>query len=72
MDNTIKLPLTQKELVLNYLRSGAGISAVKAQNEFRCYRLAAVVHRLRGDGWRIKSVPKLSFTGQRYAQYYLI
>lgn len=63
---------TQKELVLAYLRSGRRISAARALTEFRCFRLAAVINRLRNEGHRIESYPQRSFTGQRYVSYGLL
>lgn len=42
-------------LILNYLKQGNSITQFEAIELFRCYRLSAVIHRLRGAGYQIKS-----------------
>lgn len=46
---------TQDEAVLEALVRGARLTAIVALEAFGCFRLAAVVHRLRNAGWRIIS-----------------
>jgi len=62
---------SQKDMVLNYLLSGRGITHLKAQSEFKCMRLADVIYKLRAEGYHIESQDRRSFTGRRYAEYVL-
>lgn len=63
---------TQKDMVLSYLLSGKPITHLKAQSEFKVVRLAAVIHQLRGDGYRIGGNWNTSFTGRRFKEYTLM
>lgn len=48
------MELSQKELILAYLRSHGSITADEAQtNCKRCHRLAARISELRADGYNI-------------------
>lgn len=42
-------------LILNYLKQGHSLTQFEAVELFSCYRLSAVIHRLRGAGYQIKS-----------------
>ena len=44
---------TQAGRVLAYLRAGHRITALDALELFGCFRLAARIHELRGEGWAI-------------------
>ena len=61
--------MSHKELVLDYMLDFGPISPLKAQSEFKCWRLAAVIHRLRGDGWRIITMTRHTFSGKRFTEY---
>ena len=45
--------LTQEANVLHTLKSGRTITPIEALNQFGCFRLAAIIHTLRKDGWNI-------------------
>lgn len=45
--------LTQEANVLNTLKAGRTITPIEALNQFGCFRLAAIIHTLRKDGWNI-------------------
>lgn len=64
--------MKQKEFVLNYMVAFGPISPLKAQSEFGVWRLAAVIHRLRKDGYRVLTVPRRTFNGRRFVEYRLI
>lgn len=66
--------MSQRIKILKYLKSGFSITPREAQMMFGCWRLGAVIFRLRKQGWNI--ITKLQFTyaaGERheYAEYYL-
>lgn len=44
---------TQEQLVLAHLKDGSSLSPLEAIGLYSIFRLAAVVHRLRADGWNI-------------------
>ena len=46
---------TQKERVLAYMESYGSISGLEAFRDLGVYRLSAVIHTLRGEGYRIDS-----------------
>lgn len=46
----------QRELILRHLESGETITPIDALNEYRCFRLAAVVCVLRKEGYNIKTL----------------
>lgn len=45
--------LSQKDLVRRHLMSGKPLTPIQALEKYGCYRLAAVVNRLRKDGYQI-------------------
>lgn len=62
---------SQKKQILEYLKTHAGITAIDALNLCGCFRLAAVICRLRKEGWDIST--EIYGEGQkRYAFYVLI
>lgn len=63
--------MTQKEAVLEFLQAGHSITPLKAQSEFGVWRLADVIYRLKGDGYRIHTRMKKTFSGKRFAEYSL-
>lgn len=44
---------TQKEAILEHLESGNAITPLDALNAYGCFRLAAVIHVLKGEGFNI-------------------
>jgi len=47
--------MTQEEMVLEYMRQEGSITPWEALKECGCFRLAAVIHRLRGGGYDIRT-----------------
>jgi hypothetical protein len=64
--------LTQKEQILEDLKNGWKITPIDALKEYGCFRLAAVIHDLRKEGYNIKTerINKQNKDG-KYASYYL-
>lgn len=67
---------TQNQQILDHLKSGKSITASYAMTHFRVWRLAARIHDLRGDGYRIATATrkiKSKRTGKpvQYAVYSL-
>jgi len=44
---------SQRELILLHLKHKGKLSPLQALREYKCLRLAAVVHRLRSEGYKI-------------------
>jgi len=61
------LKKSKKERVRAYLNSGKGLSQRSAITKFRAYRLAPIVHLLRGEGMKIHTDMK-----RGYAIYRLV
>jgi hypothetical protein len=57
--------------ILNYLATKGYITQLYASSEFSVDRLASRVYELRQAGIPIKKVMKKSYSGKRYAQYYI-
>lgn len=68
----MRTELTQTEAVLQYMQNGNTITPAKAQVEFNCWRLAAVIHKLRAMGHNIITINKRSYVGKQYAEYALV
>ena len=67
--------LTQKDRVLRHLKTGGTINPAQAITEYGIYRLAAVIHLLREDGWLIKTdiiKTRNRYNERRYAKYSLL
>lgn len=62
--------VSQPDMVLSYLKQRASINSIDAFGLFGITRLAAVVHRLRGRGYQIKSEDHQGIRG-RYTEYSL-
>ncbi len=45
---------TQKQKILEWLKSGKSITAMGALGQFGCYRLASRINDLRNDGYAIR------------------
>jgi len=63
--------MSQKDAILSHLKRGP-ITPIQALNEYGCFRLAAVIHKLRDAGHWIETemVDKPGGDGQ-YARYRL-
>lgn len=68
----MKTQLTQKEIVLEYLKKGKKISQRKAFAYFSIIRLSAVIWRLKKDGYEIDTYMKDNvYNDSKYAEYTL-
>jgi hypothetical protein len=63
--------MSQKAAVLAHLQSGKTITPLKAQAEYRIWRLADVIYKLKHDGHSIRTTIKKSLSGSTYAEYSL-
>ena len=61
---------TQKELCLEYLNKHGSITALEALGGFGCFRLAAIIYKLREDGYVITT--DINDGKKKYAIYTLI
>jgi hypothetical protein len=61
---------TQIEAILAHLNRKS-ITPLEALEKYGCFRLAAVIHKLRSRGIAIKTVDKTE-NGKTFAQYFLI
>lgn len=61
---------SQKEMVLEHLKTHRGITPLEALDMFGCFRLAAVICELRKDGFDIET--EMVTRGEKtYAEYRL-
>jgi len=60
--------MSQKEMVLNHLETYGTITPLEALTRYGVMRLAAVVHKLKNDGFSIRSTMK-QHDGRQYASY---
>jgi hypothetical protein len=63
--------MTQRERVLNVLKSGRTLTAAEALSRYGIVNLRARIDELRQDGVRINSVPYTKKTGARAVKYAL-
>lgn len=66
---------SQCEQILQYLKSGNSITPLEALNDFKCMRLAAIVHLLKKPkygGHNIKTEMIKVASGKRVASYKLL
>ena len=64
---------TQLKQVLAHLKQGTTISHAEAIDLFNCYRLSAIIHRLRNAGYDIVTHNERNKSGiGRHARYELI
>jgi len=62
---------TNKTQILNHLLGQKHISQLEALGVYRCFRLSAVIHELRKEGYNILSHWFVDATGKKYKRYYL-
>ena len=60
----------QEKAILARLKTGRSITPIQALDDYGCFRLAAVIHRLRGRGFGIET-ETISHNGKRFARYWL-
>lgn len=62
---------TQKEQIKKYLLSRKTITPIQALNKFGCFRLAAVIYKLKDEG--LKIVTEIQHEGKKqFAKYRLV
>ena len=66
----MKREKTQRQQILEYLQRGNRLTPIEALNKFGCFRLAAVIHRLKQDDHDIKAAT-VTWDGKQFAQYYI-
>lgn len=62
----------QKQDIWNHLRKTGNITPLESLDLYGCYRLGSIIHRLRGDGHRIKTIIAKTKKGSQYAKYFLV
>ena len=62
---------TQAWRILRFLQDGQRLTAIDALELFGCFRLAARVHELRQEGWKISERTVETASGKRIAEYSL-
>ena len=64
--------MSQRTKVLAHLKKHGRITPLQALNQYKCFRLADVIYRLRGQGWPITTrMVENKETGGQYAQYWM-
>lgn len=63
--------MTQKQMIMNHLRTYGGITPLEALNRYGCFRLGARIADLKNDGIGIRT-EMVKENGKRYARYTLI
>ena len=64
---------SQKDMVLDHLKSGQAITPLEALQWFGAFRLSAIIYDLKKDGWDISTeMVNDKRTGKSYAKYQLI
>lgn len=64
--------VSQKEKIINQMRSAGSITALEALGTMGCFRLQARINELRNAGWDILTTMKKDVTGKSYARYSLV
>ena len=62
--------LTQKEQILEHLKSGKAITPKDALSLYGSFRLAAVIHTLKGEGYNIIT-DMVTYNGATFGSYSL-
>lgn len=63
---------TQINIVRKHLKKGKSITSLQAFKMANpITRLSAIIHRLRGEGMKIKTIWEVSKKGKRFAKYEL-
>lgn len=76
-DNPETIPVsTQKGMVLEHLRRFGSIEPLTALRDYGCYRLAAIINTLRGEGvaittLRVDGISRITGRHIRFARYVL-
>jgi hypothetical protein len=60
---------SQYQSIRGDLLAGLSITPLEALNRYGCFRLAAVIHKLRKDGHKIVTEDAVSADGKHFARY---
>ena len=63
--------MSQRDAILNHLKSGRTITSLEALNLYGCLRLAAIIHTLREEEFQIKT-EMIDVNGKTIAEYSLV
>lgn len=62
--------MTRTGEILQHLRRTGSITPLQALEKYHVYRLSSVIHRLRKEGWKIKTVMvKAPYSDVEFAKY---
>ncbi len=62
---------SQMDNILAHLMEGHSITPLDALEQYGCFRLAAVIHNLRGQGYKISTKKVSNRRGKTFASYKL-
>jgi len=62
--------MSQRDAILNHLKSGRTITSLEALNLYGCLRLAAIIYSLREEEFKIKT-EMIDVNGKTIAEYSL-
>ena len=63
--------MTQNQQIKSYLEKGKAITPIQALNKFGCFRLAAVIYKLKNEG--LKIVTEMEYNkNKQFARYRLV
>lgn len=65
MNKQTNKQLSQRQRVLGHLLSGRSLTPIESLQNFGCYRLSSVIHKLRNNGYNIKT----TMVDGKYAKY---
>lgn len=65
--------MTNVEAIKAHLNEGKGITGLDALRNYGCYRLSAVIHKLRNDPFKMNIVTEfVTKRGKTFAKYSLV
>jgi hypothetical protein len=64
--------IPQNRQILGFLKLNGSITPIEAMRRFKCYRLGARIHELKGMGHVIESKLVKSRSGKHFCKYTLI
>ena len=63
-----RVDMTQKAQILDHLKQGKTITPMEALQEYGCFRLAAAIYDLRGEGYKIDT-ESVNWGNKTFARY---
>lgn len=64
--------MTKTDRVRQHLARGKSLTALEAMSLYSIFRLASIIHNLRGQGYNIITDIKYDMNGTEYAEYRLV